>query len=449
MQNKVKQGTNYTQADLEQLANEALGQAKRLGASQAEAGLGVASGLSVTVRMGEVETLEYQRDRGLGVTVYFGRRKGTATTADLSPAAVRDTVASACSIARLTAQDCYAGLADAERMARTVPDLDLCHPWPLEPEQAIGLATACEDAARAFDRRITNSEGASVASHRGLRVYANSHGFKGGYASTSHSMSCAVLGSEGSSMQRDYWYTAARDAGELEGAEAVGRKAAKRAIERLGARRLSTRKAPVLYTPEVARGLIGHFLGAISGASQYREASFLLNAAGEQIFPDFVRISERPHIPKALGSAAFDGEGVATVDRELIAAGVLQGYLLNSYGARKLGLETSGHAGGVHNLIVRPGELDFTGLLRSMGSGLVVVELMGQGVNGVTGDYSRGASGFWVEGGKIAYPVEEITIAGNLRDMLGGIAAVGKDIDVRGNIRTGSILVGEMTIGGE
>lgn len=445
----MNQETSHSRADLEQLVADVLRQAKALGADQAEAGAAVDSGLSLTVRMAAVETLEYQRDRSLGVTVYFGHSKGSASSADFSARAVADTVAAACSIARHTADDPAAGLADAELMARGVPDLDLCHPWELAPERAIELATACEDVARAHDPRIHNSEGASVASHRGLQVYGNSHGFIGGQEKTEHTISCAVLARDGGGMQRDYWYAVARDAANLESPEAVGRRAAERTVKRLGARRLGTCKAPVLFVPELARGLIGHFLGAIRGGAQYRRASFLLDALGETVFPAFINLSERPLIPGALGSAAFDAEGVATRDRELIASGVLQNYLLSSYSARKLGRETTGHAGGVHNLLVSGGNGGFDGLLARMDKGLIVTELMGQGVNGVTGDYSRGAVGLWVEHGEIAHPVEEITIAGNLRDMYRGIVAVGDDVDLRGNVRSGSILIDEMTIAGE
>ncbi len=441
--------TSYSRADLDAQVEWVLKEARTQGASQAEAGVSIESGLTLNVRLGEVETLEYQRDRGLGVTVYFGTRKGSASTTDLSRAAVSESVRAACSIARYTAEDACAGLADAALMAKDIPDLDLYYPWALEPEQAIEIARQCEDVARAFDPRIQNSEGATVTSHQGLRVYGNSHGFIGGYESTSHSLTCAVVGHAGESMQRDYWYTAARDPKELESAEVVGRKAAERTVARLGARKLDTRQSPVLFTPDMARGLIGHFLGAIRGGAQYREASFLLNSAGEKIFPDFVQMSERPRLKKALASTAFDNEGVATRDRELLDAGVLQHYLLSSYSARKLGLQTTGHAGGVHNLIVKSGTLDFAGLLQQMHTGLVVTELMGMGVNGVTGDYSRGATGFWVENGKIAYPVEEITVAGNLKNMYRNIVAVGSDVDVRGGIRTGSVLVNEMTIAGE
>jgi PmbA protein len=441
--------TSYTRPDLESLVGRVLQEARSQGASQAEAGISIESGLNLSVRLGEVETLEYQRDRGLGITVYFGQRKGSASTSDLSSAAITEAVRAAASIARHTAEDPCAGLADAELMAKELPDLDLCHPWALEPDAAIALAQRCEAAAREFDPRITNSEGASVSSHRGLRVYGNSHGFIGAYESTSHSLSCSVIGSQGDSMQRDYWYSTARDATELESADAVGRRAADRTVARLGARKLGTRKAPILFVPEMARGFLGHFLGAMRGGAQYRQASFLLDGVGQQVFPEFVQLSERPHLRGALASVAFDNEGVATQDREIVDRGVASTYLLDSYSARKLGLQTTGHAGGVRNLIVKPGALDYGSLLKEMGTGLVVAELIGQGVNGVTGDYSRGAAGFWVEHGEIAYPVEEITIAGNLKDMYRNVVAVGNDVDLRGSIRTGSVLVSEMTIAGE
>ncbi len=437
------------QDDLETLVAEILRETRTLGASQAEAGVSIESGLTLTVRLGEVETLEYQRDRGLGITVYFGRRKGSASTADLSPAAVKETVRAAVSIARYTAEDECAGLADKELMAQELPDLDLNHPWALSPEDAIEIACHCEDAARTFDKRIENSDGVTVTSHQGLRVYGNSHGFVGGYASSAHSLTCAVIGRQDGGMQRDYWYSSARDARDLETPETVGTKAAQRTVARLGARKLTTREAPVLFTPEAARGFIGHFLGAMRGGAQYRQASFLLGAAGERIFPDFMQLSERPHLRKALASAAFDKEGVATRDTEIVDRGVATTYLLDSYAARKLKLKSTGHAGGMHNLVVQPGELDYAGLLKHMGTGLVVTELMGQGVNPVTGDYSRGAAGFWVESGELAYPVEEITIAGNLKELYKNIIAIGSDVDVRGAIRTGSILIAAMTIAGE
>ena len=433
---------------LEALVTFALEEARTERASQAEVGVSLDTGLNVTVRLGEVDTLEYQRDRGLGITVYFDHRKGSASTADLRREAIRDTVLKACSIARFTAADNCAGLADAELMARELPDLALSHPWDVSPEAAIEIAKACEAAALAVDPRVRNSEGASLGTHHGLRVYGNSHGFIGGFESTSHSVSCAVVASEGDEMQRDYWYTTARDWHELEQAEHVGRESALRTVARLGSRKLTTRRAPVMLTPEIARGFLGHFLAAIRGGSQYRRSSFLLGAAGQQIFPAFMQISERPHLLKGISSAAFDNEGVATHDRELVHDGVLQGYILSAYSARKLGLQTTGNAGGVHNLLVAHGAEDQQALLRRMDTGLLVTELMGQGVNTVTGDYSRGASGFWVERGEIQYPVHEITIAGNLRDLQSGIVAIGSDVDVRGTVRTGSVLLGEMTIAG-
>jgi PmbA protein len=436
-------------ADLLALVELALEEARTLGASQAEASVSVDVGLSVGVRLGEVETVEYQRDRGMGVTVYFGTRKGSASTADVSAAALRETVAKACSIARYTAEDPCAGLADADCLATTVPDLELSHPWDLTPERACELALECEAAAMAVDRRITNSEGAGVSSHRGIRAYGNSHGFLAAYPGTVHSMSCAVVGAEGDAMERDYWYTTARDWRELEDAASVGRLSGERAVRRLGARKLATTKAPVLFAPEVARGLLGHFLGAIRGGSQYRRASFLLDAAGTQVFPEWFAMSERPHLPGALASAPFDHEGVATRDRELVSGGVLEGYVLGSYSARKLGLRTTGNAGGTYNLIVPGRGRDFDGMLALMGRGLLVTELMGQGVNGVTGDYSRGATGFWVEDGRVAYPVHEVTVAGNLRDMYRSLVEVGSDMDARGGVRIGSILLEALTIAGD
>lgn len=437
--------------ELKSIVSESLKLARDRGASQAEADVSLQQGLTTTVRLGEVETVEYQRDRGMGITVYFGKRKGSASTADLSPKAIAETVEKACDIARYTAEDECAGLADPEELARDIPDLDLDHPWDLPPEQAVETARRSEAAGRMVDSRITNSEGASVGSHRGVRVYGNSHGFLEGFASTSHSVSCVLLAQAGDDMQRDYWYSSARDAADLEAAESIGRKAGERAVQRLGARRLATQKARVLYAPDVARGLIGHLLGAVRGSSQYRKSSFLLGAAGQQVLPDFISLRERPHIRKALGSSPFDAEGVTTRDRDLVIDGTLQGYILGTYSARKLGLRTTGNAGGTHNLLVdsRGGGVPIGTLMQQLGTGLLVTELMGQGVNGVTGDYSRGASGFWVENGALAYPVHEITIAGNLKDMYKNIAAVGSDVDVRGGVRVGSILISEMTIAGE
>jgi PmbA protein len=435
-------------ADLEQQVADALALARRLGASQAEASASFATGLSATVRMRAVETLEYHRDQGLGVTVYFGRRKGSASTSDLAAAAVEETVRKACTLARYAAEDDCAGLADPDRLARDVPDLDLWHPWSVDADAAIAIATDCEAAALDSDPRVTNSEGASLSSHAGSRAYGNSHGFLQGYRDTSHSLSCAVLASQGSHMERDFEYTTARHPDELDSAVRVGREAARRACARLGAVKLDTRVAPVLYPAQLARGLVGHLVGAISGGALYRRASFLLDSLGKPVLAPCVTIDERPHLPRGLASAPWDDEGVATADRRLVDAGTLQGYVLGSYSARKLGMATTGNAGGTHNLVVRPTAGGLADLLAAMGTGFLVTELMGSGVNPVTGDYSRGAAGFWVEGGEVRHPVSEVTIAGNLPEMYRGILAVGDDVDLRGGIRTGSILVREMTIAG-
>jgi len=436
------------QAALESVAEQVLLLAKAQGATAAEAALSEESGLSVNVRLGEVETIEFNKDKGIGVTVYFGQRKGTASTADFSSAALEGAVRAACSIATFTAEDPCAGLADADRMATDIPDLDLYYPWNVSPEAAIELATECEDAARSYDEKISNSEGASLSSHEGTRVYANSHGFIGGYSTTRHSMSCSVIVEDENGMQRDYWYSMARDRNDLEAAVEIGKKTAARTLQRLGGRRLDTGKVPVLFAADVAGSLVSHMISAIRGGSLYRESSFLLNKLGEQIFPEFIHIYERPHMKKVLGSAPYDSEGVATYARDLVRDGVLQGYVLDSYSARKLKMESTGNSGGVHNVLIEPGALDQQGLLREMGSGLLVTELLGMGVNTVTGDYSRGAAGFWVENGVIAYPVDEITIASNLSDMFMQLQAVGNDIDHRGNIKCGSLLIDAMTIAG-
>jgi len=379
-----------------------------------------------------------------------GHRKGSASTGDLRPEAVTETVAKACSIARYTAEDDCAGLADPAHLARQIPDLDLDHPWGIEPDEAVERARECEAAGRALDRRINNSEGATLSSHRGVRVYGNSSGFLAGFSSTNHSLSCALLAEEAGQMQRDYWYSVARAPESLETPAAIGRRAAERTLARLGARRLDTLRAPVLFAPEIARGVYGHFLGAIRGASQYRRSSFLLDAAGQQIFPPFLQMQERPHLLRGLASSPFDAEGVATRDRELVRNGVLDGYVCGSYSARKLGLTTTGNAGGNHNLIVSaPGvEQPRDTLMQTMRRGFYVTELMGQGVNPVTGDYSRGASGFWIEDGAVAFPVHEVTIAGNLREMYQRIVGLGTDMDVQGAVRCGSLLIDDLTIAG-
>lgn len=433
---------------LTDVAEAALAAARDQGVSAAEVGAHLSQGLSVTVRLGEVETLEQTRDKSLSVTVYFGTRTGSASTTDLSPVAVRDTVRAACTIARYTAADECAGLADPDTLAREIPDLDLLHPWNPGVDEAIRVARDCEAAALALDPRIRNSEGGSLSTYEGMHVYGNTHGFLGTIAGTRHNLSAAVIAQSGTEMQRDYWFTVSRRADALEAPADVGAHAARRTLQRLGARKLSTRRTPVIYEAPVAASLLSHLIGAIRGESLYRGASFLLDHLGRSVLPAFVRIHEQPHLPGALGSSPFDNEGVATTARDIVRAGVLQGYVLDSYSARKLKMRTTGNAGGVHNLTIDSGNLGFADLLREMGSGLLVTEMIGYGVNIVTGDYSRGAAGFWVEGGEIAYPVEEITIAGNLRDMYRGIVAVGNDVDTRGNVRTGSILIDNVTVAG-
>jgi PmbA protein len=440
------------QEQINQLKNtvqDLLNEATKQGATAAEAGLSQEKGLSVTVRLGDVETIEHHCDQGLGVTVYFGQRKGSASTTDLSPASIKETVSAACSIARYTSEDEYSGLPDKDLMATVFPDLDLNHPWDVSAEQAIAITKECEDAARSYHHEISNSEGASINTHQGLRVMGNTLGFLHGYTSTRHSLSCSVLAQRGDSMQRDYWYSVARDARNLESAVAVGKKAAERTIQRLEARSIKTRQSPVMYSAECASGLLGSFISAISGSNLYRKSSFLLNSLDQQIFPDFIHIFEEPHLKGALGSAAYDSEGVATRARDIVSNGIVRSYILGNYSARKLGLVSTGNAGGVHNLTITPGSLDFQGMLNKLYTGLLVTELMGQGVNMVNGDYSRGAAGYWVEKGEIQHPVEEVTIAGNLKDMFKNIVAVGNDIDYRGNIRTGSILVEKLSIAGD
>jgi len=434
--------------DLRDIARDALTLAAGEGASQAEAAVSDASGFSATVRLGEVETVEHDRDKSLMLTVYFGHRSGSASTSDFTRAALEDTVRAACSIARYTAEDPHAGLADAGLLATEFPDLDLYAPWDIEVDRAIELATTCEQAARDEDMRITNSEGATVSTHSGREVYANSEGFMGDTLGSRHTISCVVLGSQDGGMQRDYWYTSARHPEDLAPGERIGRFAAQRAVRRLGARRISTRQCPVLFEAPVAISLVGHLVAALRGSSVYRQASFMLDRLDEQVFSPGIRIHEQPRLLRGAGSTAYDNEGVRTRDRDLVSDGVLAGYVLDSYSARKLGMETTGNAGGVHNLTLEPGQLGFDALLREMDTGLVVTELIGQGVNNVTGDYSRGAAGFWVENGEIQYPVEEITIAGNLKDMYRRIARVGSDLDTRGNLRSGSVLIEGVTVAG-
>ena len=430
------------------VADRVLLEARAGGATAAETEVSQAFGQSVTVRKGDVETIAYNRDKGIGVTVYVGKRRGHASTADFASDAIKDTVAKALTIARYTAQDDCAGLADAALLARAWDDLDLYHPWDLPVEEAIALGCECEAAALAVDRRITNSEGATVSLHEAQFVYANSNGFSGGYASSRHGIYCSVIGEQDGAMQRDDWYTSARSPADLESAAQVGRLAGERAVHRLGARKLATLECPVLFEAPIATGLIGHFVSAVSGGSLYRKSSFLLDSVGKQVFAPQMTIREEPHLLRGQASAPFDDEGVATRPRDVVKGGIVQGYFLGSYSARKLGLESTANAGGNHNLVVSHGEDDLPALIRRMKRGLLVTELLGQGVNPVTGDYSRGAAGYWVDRGEIAYPVEEITIAGNLQRMYRDVVAVGNDVDRRGSRHCGSVLIGAMTVAG-
>ena len=433
---------------LSELSEDVLRRCRAKGASEVDIGIGVDVGLSVSVRLGEIESIEHNRDRGLSLTVYFGKRKGSASTADLHPDSIEKTIEHACAIAKHTEEDPCNGLADPDLLAHDFADLDLWHPWDITTEEATELALRCEEAGRCFDPRINNSEGASVQIGSSLAVGATSHGFFSRERDTRHMISVALLAEDEAGMQRDYWYESVRSASDFPDAASIGHKAAERTVARLGARKLGTRQCPVLFAPPVARSLIGHLVSAVSGGALYRKASFLVDHVGKPVFPDFVNIVERPHIRRGQASANFDSEGVATRDSDLITDGRLSRYVLGSYSARKLGLRSTGNAGGVHNLIVATGEDDFAALLKRMGTGLVVTELMGQGVSLLTGDYSRGASGFWVENGEIVYPVEEITIASNLRDMFANIVAIGSDVDHRSHVLTGSILLDRLTIAG-
>jgi PmbA protein len=436
-------------AALAELARRTVELARAEGADQAEAGLSHDEGLSVSVRLGELESVERQKDRSLGLTVYRGQSKGSASTNDFSERGIVAAVRKALSIASFTSPDSYAGLPDPDLLASNPPDLDLYHAWALEPDAAESIALAAEQAARDHDPRIENSEGASVSTGGGVRAYANSHGFVGSYASSSHSIGVSVIAAKDGKLERDYWYTQARCADDLDTAAATGRKAAERAVRRLDSRQVSTRVMPVVFTPELARSLFGHFVAAIGGSAQYRRASFLVGCSGEQVFPDWLQIVEDPHIPRGVGSAPFDGEGVATQQRILVSQGIVEAYVLSSYSARRLGLQTTGNAGGVHNLIVEPNAESLAAIEGDCRDAMVVTELLGQGANTVTGDYSRGAAGYIVENGAFAYPVSEVTIAGNLRDMLQSIRAVGADVDLRGTVRCGAVLVDGMTVAGQ
>jgi len=434
---------------LRDVALAAISRARQGGADQAEAEATQGNGLNVTVRLGELETLEHNVDKSLSVTVYVNGSKGNASSGDFSTASVNAAVDKALSIAKYTSADPCSGLADAALMAKETPDLDLYHPWALDAEAAIAIAKRCEDAGFAVDERIDNSEGASVSASESEFMYANTHGFCGGYKGSAHYIGCAMVASDGDAMERDDWYTSHRVPAQLEAAELVGRLAGERTVARLNPRKLATQSAPVLFTPALAGGFLGHAVNALFGGSLYRKTSFLLDSLNQPRFASLLNIIDDPFVPQAYASSPFDGEGVACQRRAIIENGVVRGYFLSAYSARKLGMQSTGNAGGNHNLLVTPTvDGDIKVLAKQMGRGLLVNELMGQGVNPVTGDYSRGASGFWVEGGEIAYPVAEITIAGNLLDLYQRIVAIGNDIDRRGSKLVGSLLIESMQIAG-
>lgn len=439
---------SHDKAALQQLVSDALAYARSRGATAADAEASEGFGQTVTARQGEVETIEYNRDKGIGVSVYIGRQRGHASSSDFSPQAVRDTVDAALAIAKYTASDDCAGLADPDTLAREFPDLDLIHPWEMPVERAIEMAKACEAAGFAVDKRISNSEGATVSTQQSHFIYGNTHGFLAGYPSSRHGIWCALIAGKGDAMQRDDWYETTRDPADLPAPESVGRKAGERAVARLGARKIATQQVPVLFESGVSSSLMGHFVSAVSGGSLYRKSSFLPDSLGKAVFAPIVQMRDLPLIPKGLASGAFDEEGVATQTRDIVKDGVVQGYFLATYSGRKLGMKSTGNAGGNHNLVMQDTGEDFAALLKKMGTGLLVTELMGQGVNSVTGDYSRGAAGFWVENGVIAYPVQEITIAGNLKDIYKNIVAIGNDVSRRSSRQCGSILVSGMTLAG-
>lgn len=442
----------HTRAQLEQIAADVLRYAREKGASSAAVGVSDGNGLTVSVRKGKVETIERNQDKAVGATLYIGKRRGNATSSDFSEKSLRAMVDAAYDIASFTTEDASAGLPDADMLEKNPPDLGLYFPWQITADEAADIAMRCEGAAFEVDRRIANSEGAEVTLQHFHFISADSQGFMGGYPYSSHAISVAPIAGGGAGMERDYWYTASRDPARLDSPESVGKKAAERALARLGARRIGTRQCPVLFEAPAALGLIGAFVHGVSGGALYRRASFLLDSLGKPVFPAHIRLYEDPHIPGAMGSSPFDDEGVKTTAREVVAGGIVQGYFLSSYSARRLGMKTTGNAGGAHNLFLSSSltdpKDDFAAMLKKMDTGLVVTELMGQGVNYVTGDYSRGASGFWVEKGVIQYPVQEITIAGNLKEMFAQVAAVGADRISRGGRESGSVLIENMTVAG-
>jgi PmbA protein len=450
MERRVSSDTfTYGLDALRAMVQDGLAYATAQGASAGEIEVSEGVGLSVTVRRGAAETIEYNRDKGLGITVYIGKQRGHASTSDLGREAVHDAIDAALAIARLTASDEFAGLAEPESLARAFPDLDLFHPWGLEVEEAIDLAIQCEQAAFDADARVSNSEGASISAQQSQFAYGNTHGFLAGYPSSRHTLSCAVIAGKDENMQRDDWWTMARAAADLEPVVAVGAKAGARAGRRLGARKIGTVQVPVLFESTVASGLLGHYVAAVSGGSLYRKQTFLSDSLGRKVFPDHIHIIDDPFVRRGLASGSFDDEGVATQRREVVKRGVIEGYFLGTYSARKLGMRSTGNAGGNHNLVIDSTGESFAQLLQKMGRGLLVTDLLGQGINMVTGDYSRGAAGYWVENGAIAYPVQEVTVAGNLKDMFAGMVAVGTDVLARGSRQSGSILIEQMTVAGE
>jgi PmbA protein len=438
----------FSSSDLKNMVAEILDEAKRQGATSAEVEVSVNKGFNVTVRKGEVETVEYNQDKSIGIDVFFGKRSGSASISDIRPEAIKAAVKAACNIARFTDEDQYSGLADKEMLAFDYPTLELAFPWSVTVPESIELAKTLEAVSLAYDKKLS-SEGASISTAQVCHAYGNSNGFIGAVPVSRHEISCVMIAKKGKDMQRDYSYTVACDPTLLESLSTVAIDAAQRTIKRLGAKRLTTRRAPVIFAAEEARGLLGHFVSAISGGNLYRKSSFLLDHLDKPIFPSRISIHESPHLPKGLGSSPFDDDGVATRSNVFIEDGILKSYILGVYSARKLGMQSTGNSGGVHNLMIKTGNNNLSALLKKMGTGLLVTELMGQGVNIITGDYSRGCSGFWVENGEIQYPVEEITVAGNLRDMYMNLVEVGNDVDKRGNIQTGSILLDHMTIAGD
>ncbi len=449
---KIDSRFTYSDSQLREFAQTVLDHARALGASGCECDVSEGFGLSVTVRKGSIDTLEHNRDKGTGVSVQFGSaphvKRGHASTSDFSPAALRQTVEAAVAIARHTAADDCAGLPEREQLARDLPDLDLFHPWHVSPEDAIEVAKRCEAAAFALSPKLRNTEGTSLSAQHSQFIFANSLGFIGGFPTSRHSLGCSMIAEEKGQMQRDDWYSSTRVPANMADPEALGRYAGERALARLRARKISTCQAPVLFEAPQAGGLIGHFVSAVSGVSLYRKSTFLLDSLGKPVFSKEISIEERPYEKQAMASSPFDEEGVATRERSIVRKGVVEGYFLGTYSGRKLGMPSTGSSGGNHNLVVKPGTLDFRGMLKKLHRGLLVTELLGHGTNLITGDYSRGAAGYWVENGEIQYPVEEITIAGNLGDMFKSIVAVGSDVLVRGSRSCGSILVGNMTIAG-